>query len=133
MSAIQSNISEDALVTLLTDNGIPEKQARAQSKQLSSPWFQYFIKTDPKSFLSQLSMPMLALSGSLDSQVLAEKNIAGIENAVTKNMLTTRIYPGLNHLFQPAKTGLPKEYANIDTTFSSTVSKDMSLWINDHL
>ena len=133
MNAIKSNISEDDLATLLKNSGIPEKQARAQSKQLSSPWFQYFIKTDPKLFLSQLSMPMLALSGSLDSQVLAEKNIAGIEKAVTKNMLTTRIYPGLNHLFQPAKTGLPKEYADIDTTFSPKVSKDMSQWINDHL
>lgn len=133
MHAIQNNISEDALTALLKDNGVSSKHAAAQSKQLSSPWFQYFIKTDPKFFLSQLEMPVLALSGSLDSQVLAEKNIAGITTAVTNNKLTTRIYSGLNHLFQPAITGLPKEYATIDITFSTKVSDDISQWINKQL
>jgi hypothetical protein len=32
--------------------------------------------------------------------------------------VTTKELPGLNHLFQECKTGLPAEYAEIEQTFS---------------
>ena len=38
--------------------------------------------------------------------------------------------PGLNHLFQEAKTGLPMEYAIIEQTISPKVLELMSAWIN---
>ncbi|MGB0835850.1 MAG: alpha/beta fold hydrolase [Psychrobium sp.] len=133
MKAIENGITEEALTELLEEHGVPAKQAVAQSKQLSSSWFKYFVKTDPKRFLARLKTPVLALNGALDSQVLAEKNIAGIKSSVPQNLLTTRIYPGLNHLFQPANSGLPKEYSTIETTFSAKVAKDISQWINIQL
>jgi fermentation-respiration switch protein FrsA (DUF1100 family) len=96
---------------------------------MTSPWFEFFVKEDPKKYLSQLHIPVLALNGELDAQVLADQNIAGIKQAVNSSKLTTTIYAGLNHLFQPAVTGLPEEYSQIDITFSEQVSIDISRWI----
>jgi len=129
IGAIAQGISEDELVALLLEHDIPEKQAKAQAMQMTSPWFEYFLKTDPKKHLSQLHMPVLALNGELDAQVLATQNIAGIKEAVSPSKLTTKVYLGLNHLFQPATTGLPEEYSEIDITFSEQVSIDISQWI----
>jgi len=35
----------------------------------------------------------------------------------------------LNHLFQPATTGLPGEYAQIETTLAPAVLERLSAWI----
>ena len=37
--------------------------------------------------------------------------------------------PGLNHLFQPCKTGTPSEYASIETTIAPEALKTMGDWI----
>jgi hypothetical protein len=37
--------------------------------------------------------------------------------------------PGLNHLFQTAKTGSPNEYAQIDETIAPVALETMSNWI----
>lgn len=131
LSEIRADISEQDLTELLIKYNIPSENAKAQAIQMTSPWFKYFVKTDPKVFLAKLNIPMLALNGSLDVQVLAEQNIAGIKQSVKPNKLTTKIYNGLNHLFQPAKTGLPEEYSKIDITFSEKVSDDISRWIKE--
>lgn len=129
LGAIAEGISEDMLVTLLVNQEVPLAKAKAQAKQMTSPWFEFFVKEDPKKYLSQLDIPVLALNGELDAQVLANQNVTGIKQAVDSSQLTTTIYPGLNHLFQPAVTGLPEEYSKIDITFSEQVSTDISRWI----
>ncbi len=129
VGAISEGISEEMLIKLLVNQEVPLAQAKAQAKQMTSPWFNFFIKADPKKYLSQLHIPVLALNGELDVQVLPEQNIMGIKQAVDSSKLSTTIYPGLNHLFQPAETGLPEEYTTIDITFSEQVSSDISRWI----
>ena len=128
--AIKQGISSNELSDLMMANGITEKQAKAQASQMTSPWFKYFIKTDAKTFLAKLKLPVLALNGGLDAQVLAKENIAGIQQAIPLKYLTTRVYPKLNHLFQPAITGLPQEYSKSEITFSQQVIDDMVRWLN---
>jgi hypothetical protein len=38
-------------------------------------------------------------------------------------------FPGLNHLFQHCKTGLPSEYGEIEESFSVEVLEKMTTWI----
>ena len=75
---------------------------------------------------------MLALNGSLDLQVTAKENLAGIkanlEKAKNKNFETIE-FDGMNHLFQEAKTGSITEYSEIKQTISPTVLDKMSAWI----
>ena len=37
--------------------------------------------------------------------------------------------PGLNHLLQPATTGLPAEYAEIETTIAPAALDRITTWI----
>jgi hypothetical protein len=38
-------------------------------------------------------------------------------------------FPGLNHLFQTAKTGLPKEYGEIEETIAPVALEKIASWI----
>ncbi|WP_313502028.1 alpha/beta hydrolase family protein [Kaistella carnis] len=100
--------------------------------QMSSEWFLYFIKFNPDDYLSKVKIPVLAVDGSLDMQVSAKENLAGIKKSLTKagnKKFEVLEFEGLNHLFQTAKTGNPSEYGQIEETFSPKVLDKISSWI----
>jgi hypothetical protein len=101
-------------------------------RTILSLWFRFFLRFDPKPYLENLSIPVLALNGELDLQVPPKENLSGIrealESAGNKNFKTVEL-PGLNHLFQAARTGSPTEYSEIEETFSTEALKIMSNWI----
>lgn len=106
--------------------------------QETNPWYQFFTEYDPSGDIAATRCPVFALNGSLDMQVLAESNLNAIYNLqLTIHNLQFnhqpskfKIYPGLNHLFQHAKTGATTEYANIEETISEKVLSDIAKWIN---
>ena len=101
-------------------------------RQAQLPWLKWYLAHDAASVLSRLDMPILAINGSLDVQVLAEHELPAIEHAASANPdVTTRNYEGLNHLFQPAQTGSVSEYEQIEITIDPGVLADMSKWINE--
>ncbi len=100
--------------------------------RLASPWMRYFLQLDPALALRQVKCPVLAINGTLDLQVLAGQNIPLIEKALSdggNQQVTTRIFPGLNHLFQHAKTGAVSEYGQIEETMATEVLQLISDWI----
>src|SRR5262249_18001502 len=103
----------------------------AQAAMMLTPWFRSFITYDPAPALRKLRCPVLVLSGELDLQVLPDQNLPAIEKALRKNKkrVTVQRLPGLNHLFQHAKTGSPEEYATIEETIAPEVLTLMSDWI----
>lgn len=98
-----------------------ESTLDAQMKSLTSPWFRYFIQYDPAPALRQLKCPVLAIIGQKDLQVPAAQNLPAIRKALeeggNQNFEVDEL-PGLNHLFQTAKTGSPNEYGEIEETMS---------------
>jgi hypothetical protein len=99
---------------------------------LSSPWFRYFLVTDPRPTLRRVRVPVLALNGSRDLQVPPRENLSAIEAALREGGnrdFRTLELPGLNHLFQTATTGSPTEYARIEETMSPAVLNEISTWI----
>jgi pimeloyl-ACP methyl ester carboxylesterase len=99
-------------------------------RQVSGPWFQYFLKYDPKPFWARIKVPVLALNGSLDRQVPPKENLAAIREALKGNPDVTAVeLPGLNHLFQPATTGAVGEYRDIETTIDPVVLETMGDWL----
>lgn len=111
----------------------PEKAAiRGQMARVTGVWFRYFLTHDPKPNLGKVKCPVLALNGEKDLQVPFRENLESIGKAVRGGGnadVTTKALPGLNHLFQPSKTGLPAEYATIETTFDPAVLELISVWI----
>jgi pimeloyl-ACP methyl ester carboxylesterase len=105
---------------------------RSQISLVTSPWFKYFLTYDPRPALGKVQCPVLALNGDKDLQVPAKENLAEIEKALRaggNKDVTVKELPGLNHLFQPTKTGLPQEYGKIDTTFAPKALETISDWI----
>jgi len=111
---------------------VPEGQIGMQIRQVTSPWFHYFLTYDPAIALRRVTCPVLVLSGSLDKQVLPDQNLPVIRKALeeggNKHFEIDEI-PGLNHLFQSAKTGSPTEYAEIEETMSPIALGKISSWI----
>ncbi len=104
-------------------------------KQALSPWFRYFISYDPATALEKLKVPVLALNGDLDLQVLPDQNLPVMEAALKKSGnrdVTIHRMPGLNHLFQTAKTGSPTEYVQIEETIAPAALEAISDWIRKH-
>ena len=55
---------------------VPEAQIGSQIKQVTSPWFRYFLTYDPATALRKVTCPVLAINGSLDKQVLPSSESA---------------------------------------------------------
>ncbi len=110
-----------------------EANLRAGAKALMTPWFRYFLKHDPFYELAEIrDTPVLAINGELDLQVPAKENLDAIKQGLDEAgnwSLESKIFPGLNHLFQTAKTGSPNEYANIDETMALAVMEYIANWI----
>jgi hypothetical protein len=108
-----------------------DAQADAAVRQMATPWMKRFLTLDPAQYLSKVTCPVLALNGSLDTQVTVEQDLPAIEAALKKAKVPYEVkaMPGLNHLFQPAKTGGIEEYATIETTVDPSVLDLLATWI----
>ena len=75
---------------------------------------------------------MLALFGEKDLQVPPSQSQPELERALRAAHnpdVQIRVLPGLNHLFQTAKTGAPSEYAQSEETMSPVALEAISTWI----
>jgi uncharacterized protein len=111
---------------------VPEAQIGMEITQMTSPWFRYFLTYDPATALRKVTCPVLVLNGSLDKQVLPDQNLPAIRKALEEagnQHFEIDELPGLNHLFQTAKTGSPTEYAQIEETMSPVALEKMAGWI----
>lgn len=103
-----------------------------QMAGLESPWFAEFLGHDPANDLRKVRVPVLALFGERDVQVVPAQNQGPVEAALAaagNTRATVRTVPGVNHLFQPCTTGGVQEYGQIETTVDPSVLKMVSEWI----
>jgi hypothetical protein len=112
--------------------GMPEAQINASIKTVTTPWFRDFLTYDPATALRKVACPVLVLNGEKDLQVPPAQNLPAIrkalEDAGNKHFEVDEL-PGLNHLFQTAKTGAPSEYEEIEETISPVVLDKIASWI----
>lgn len=109
-----------------------DEYIKSMVKQITSPWFMYFLTYDPRLALTKVKCPVLAINGEKDLQVPPKENLAAIKKALkkagNKNVVIKEL-PGLNHLFQECKTGSPEEYGDIEQTFSPIALEEIFKWI----
>jgi pimeloyl-ACP methyl ester carboxylesterase len=126
-------IAED-IRPILRELGPPPEQLEAQVQAVTTPYFLHFLRYDPRPTLRRIAVPMLAINGSLDTQVTATENLAAIEDALraapTRRFVVQEL-PGLNHLMQTAQTGSPQEYANIEETFAPVALETIVDWVGE--
>jgi pimeloyl-ACP methyl ester carboxylesterase len=101
-------------------------------RPLATPWFRYLLAYDPRPVLAQVRVPVLALFGEKDVQVPPSQSVPAMRQAFTAGGLgdvTITVFPGLNHLFQHATTGLVAEYGQIEETVAPDVLETIGAWI----
>ena len=115
---------------------MPEKELNLQIESLTSPWFRCFLTLNPEVYLSKVTCPLLAINGGLDLQVPPKENLEAIEKALIfggNSDYVVEELPGLNHLFQTAKTGSPSEYAKIEETISPAALDMIWKWLEKNV
>jgi len=107
--------------------------AGGQIAMMESLTFRDLLALDPGPILRKLTCPVLALNGSLDTQVSAKQNLPAIAAALaessSKDWQVVQL-PGLNHLFQTAKTGGVGEYNSIEETIAPLALRAVNAWLS---
>lgn len=118
------HVKEESGIRMVAEQVLP---------QFAGAWAREFMTLDPRDYLSKVAVPVLALNGTLDTQVTIEQNLVPIEETLMAGpcpSFTSVRLKGLNHLFQPAKTGMLGEYATIEVTFDEHALGVISGWIS---
>jgi dienelactone hydrolase len=99
---------------------------------LRDPWHRYFLAYDPLPTIRKVRQPILILQGEFDRQITADQAemLAKAAREAGNRDVTARVFPGLNHLFLPAKTGAPSEYSSLSTNaIPDDVMKELTDWL----
>jgi len=125
-----------ATVVLLREGGplgITAENVQPIAKRLSSDWTRKLMAYDPAPTLRAVKAPILAINGTKDVQVIADLNLAAIKAATVGNPdVTITPLPGLNHMFQTARTGAIGEYADIEETIAPIALRTIGEWVVAH-
>lgn len=104
----------------------------AEVNYLNTHWFRYFLTYEPALVLRKIQIPVLALHGELDKQILSKQNLPvisqALEEAGNENYKALEL-PKLNHIFQTCQTGSFTEYSKIEETISPVALGLIADWI----
>ncbi len=131
-AVVEKGGSAEEIEKVLGEAGLSGPALETQTKLVASPWFREFMTMDPKPALEKTRCPVLVLGGDLDLQVVAEQNVPAIEAALKAGgnaRVDTQVFEGLNHMLQPAKTGTPDEYGQIETTIDEKALAKLESWV----
>lgn len=109
-------------------------QAMAVRQTLSIRLVREALADDPLSYLRKVKVPVLALVGSLDRIIPAGPYVEAME-PVLASIPGSRVevLPQLNHIFQTAKTGSPREFGAIEETISPVALKRIGDWVQQQV
>ncbi len=126
------------LIQAQTPAQIPEEQlrlaAQGTTEALSDPWMRRFLAHNPAQDVAASTVPALALFGSLDMQVSDEANAGPMADALHASGhpgSRVMVLPGLNHLFQRAKTGAMQEYALLPGDLAPEAAQLVADWLDE--
>ena len=121
----------------------PEDQALVRKREMdkgtlsldwaAQPFVRASLLSDPPAHWRTVRVPVLVLNGSLDHQVPANENVAGIVAALQSggnSRVESAILPSLNHLFQTAGTGADDEYAGLPETIAPAVLQRIATFVS---
>lgn len=123
--------SNDALRRTSRPANVTATDIRKQAETGGNAWLRYFVDYDPADVIASTTCPVMALNGTMDTQVRPRLNLDRIKSLLPHNAKNSiKEYDGLNHLFQHCTTGFADEYGTIEETMSEDVMKDIAGWIN---
>jgi len=107
------------------------QEAEIVSQEYSKPVDFESLDRNWESVIKSLHIPILSLYGGKDKLVLVEKNIERNKKVLKNPKSKVKLFPKMNHMFQPATRGGVDEYWEIDTTFDESVVSYIDAWIKE--
>ncbi len=135
-AVIKSELSDQQAYAQIMDNvssvfQAPTQDQKNEFRMLVTPPYRYFMRIDPVPFIRQINVPVFAAYGTKDVQVPYAVNLESLTNNLPKDLHPRlKVYEGLNHFFQRAKTGGISEYGDLEETFSLDVLEDIIEWLH---
>ncbi len=118
-------------------SGLADDEMEGIVRIMLTPWFRFFTAYDPRATLKKVRVPVLAVTGERDLQVVpAKQHLAAIAEALKgggNKDYTVKELPKLNHLFQTSETGSPAEYGRLEETISPAALELIGDWILGHV
>jgi pimeloyl-ACP methyl ester carboxylesterase len=109
----------------LTGEALDNEIKYSYIEYYARPSFREFWEgPSPEDYLSQVRCPVLSIGGTLDLNVPSVPSMAAIDQSLKEagnTDVTSKLIPNLNHMLQPAKTGLPEEIDSIEMTIAPEV------------
>eukprot|EP00903_Cladosiphon_okamuranus_P001281 g1279.t1 len=122
---------QQTLLPLLKNAGADKAATKDNLATWATHWAIEYANHDPRPSLKSLDVPVLALFGEHDLQVSAKQNAPVMRDLLTHPNSEITVLGGLNHLFQPTKSGRISEYLQIKTTIDATALSAITLWLDD--
>ncbi len=109
----------------LTGEALDDEIKYSYIEYYARPSFREFWEgPSPEDFLRQVRCPVLSIGGTLDLNVPGAASMTAIDQSLKEagnTEVTSKLIPNLNHMLQPAKTGLPEEIDSIELTIAPEV------------
>lgn len=129
---------DEAQITAMAESFDALQTANARNNgewiaRFNQPWFRSATCLDPADFLSRVTVPFLAINGSLDVQVPSAPNLAEMRALLQASGhldFKTVELPGLNHLFQTCTDGAVYLYPVIEETFAPLALEAILAWLD---
>lgn len=124
-----------AAMLRMSNADIDFTMVQARARQLTSPWYRYFIDFNPQTKLGEVKCPVLALNGAADLLVAANKNLPTLQKGLKSSgnrQVETHKLPGVNHWFQTAATDWPLIDGQVQPTFSPKALALIHGWVAQH-
>ncbi|MES2721844.1 MAG: alpha/beta hydrolase [Pseudomonadota bacterium] len=112
---------------ILTAAAYPPERLEPRAAIAAAPWQRYWATHDHTAGLRGLTCPALVVLAEKDLQTPPRAHAAALRAANPAATVVT--LPGCNHLLQPAVTGAPSEYREIETSLDPSVIKAVCEWI----
>lgn len=117
---------------LIPPYGFLPKDPSSLARVLSGPWYVSQLDYDPSKYFPKIACPVLAIGGSKDMVLPPREHLTAIESLLRQSPSTQVMVaelPGLNHILQTARTGLPSEYAKTEETISPDALNKIEEWL----
>lgn len=104
-----------------------QSQVDRQLETAKTQWFKSWIEINPVDIMKDLDVPVLAVFGEKDSQVLPQSNKQVVDSLAAASDISLQrfIIPGANHLFQEANSGMPMEYGLLEQELTDSFIKQI--------
>ncbi|WP_234567189.1 alpha/beta hydrolase [Rhodohalobacter sp. 614A] len=109
-----------------------QSQVDRQLETAKTRWFKSWIETNPDEVFQDLDIPVLAVFGEKDTQILPDRNkeVADSFASATDIPFQAVIIPGANHIFQEANSGMSMEYGLLEQELINDFIQELDRFID---